>query len=115
MAPPTRPSMRAELLDRHFCNHCEIDPLGDVLRRAVRAVDDRRARRAAFLEGQSLLAWDEHVAVEEERVLAILEGLGHPNGPSCFCLLVPLLEHIVVLHLAAERKLPPLCGHGLDL
>jgi hypothetical protein len=107
--------MRAELLDRHFRDHDEIDPLGDVRRRSIHPVDDRCARRTALLHRQSSLAWDEHVAVDEQGVLAVLEQLREPHRPTGTRAIIPLFEYVVGRHRPAERKLSPLRSHRFDL
>lgn len=78
--PAARTCVLAELLDRDLGGDGQVDQLREVRRLTVECVDDRGASRAGVVQGAGL-AREEHEAVEDEGVLAILEQLrkGEPS------------------------------------
>ena len=53
------------------------------------------------------------MAVDEQRVLAVLEQLGHPNLPRAVGRGIPFVERVVGRHLTAEWQRPALRAHRL--
>lgn len=115
--PDVRPAaavrVRSKVLDRRLGRHGEVDPLGQMLGLSGDRIDDRGAVGARRADRVPVGTGDEHEAVEEQRVLPVLEQLRQRDRARTPRDDVPLPKLVVGGYRTAERQLAALRGHFL--